>query len=195
MADPAYKLDRRYTYRDYLGWTEAERWELINGEAWAMSPAPSRRHQAIFRVLMRLFANFLEGKPCLLYGAPFDVLLPAHADQLDDEVDTVVQPDIVVVCDRSRLTDYGLRGAPDLVVEIVSPWTSKRDLKDKFELYERHGVREYWLVFPDGEYLHRYLIVEGGRFGSAEILVKTGILRCSVLEGLTIEVAELFSAE
>ncbi len=130
----------RFTYRNYRTWPDSERWELIDGQAWAMSPASRRRHQEVSGALFRKIGNFLEGKPCKVYEAPFDVLLPA-SDEDDDEVATVVQPDIAVFCDRSKLTERGARGAPDLVVEILSPSTSRKDLREKFDRYQRAGVR------------------------------------------------------
>jgi Uma2 family endonuclease len=195
MADPAYKLEGHYTYGDYKLWPEGERWELIHGEAWAMSPGPNRRHQGLSGFLFNAIFDYLKGKPCLAYSAPFDILFPESSEADEDEIDTVLQPDIVVVCDRSRLRPYGIRGAPDLVVEIVSPYTSKRDLKDKFEVYENHGVREYWVVFPDGGYVHRYGLGSDGKYKPADILVEKGVLESSVLEGFSLDIEELFKAE
>lgn len=154
----------RYTYRDYLGWPDATRWELIEGAAHAMTPAPSRAHQRILVALAGQLYAYLEGKPCQLYVAPFDVRLPRGTEP-DDEVDTVVQPDLVVVCDRSKLDDRGCRGAPDLAIEILSPTTAARDHIDKLALYEKHGVREYWLVHPTDRLVMVYRQGEDGRFG------------------------------
>jgi hypothetical protein len=112
MGDPALEPDDHFTYRQYKTWPDEERWELIDGHAWSMSPAPRTRHQTLLGKLHLEFGTFLRGKPCKVFLAPFDVLIP-KAEEPDDDVDTVVQPDLVVFCDRSRITDKGSRGAPD----------------------------------------------------------------------------------
>lgn len=142
MAIPERKHDEHYTYRDLLSWPEDQRWELIDGVAYDMTPAPIRRHQEILGDLHLQIGNFLIGKPCRVYMAPFDVLIPKH-DEGEEEIDTVVQPDIAVVCDRSKLTERGCKGAPDLVIEILSPSTAEKDTLTKLKLYERAGVKEY----------------------------------------------------
>lgn len=147
MGNPNQAPDERFTYRHYKTWPDSERWELIEGHAWAMSPAPMTRHQEMQARLITEIRLFLRGKPCKAYDAPFDVLLP-QMDESEDDVDTVVQPDLSVFCDRTKITERGARGAPDLVMEILSPSTSKKDLNDKFRLYEKHGVREYWVIDP-----------------------------------------------
>jgi Uma2 family endonuclease len=147
MAIP--KIDQKYTYSDYLGWPDDERWELISGVAYAMSPAPNTEHQ---RILMKLSGELylhLKGKPCEVFPAPFDVRLPKEkGDFNDDIINTVVQPDISVVCDPSKIDKKGCKGAPDLVVEILSESTAGKDQGEKLELYEKHGVNEYWVVDP-----------------------------------------------
>ena len=139
-----------------------------------------------------VFGEWLKDKPCQVYLAPFDVLLPSDPDQAENEVDTVIQPDLSVFCDPARLTDAGARGAPDLVVEILSPWTSKKDLNDKFSLYETHRVREYWVVDPAGS-VQVYRLNENGQFDDPEILVKTGSVASAVLEGFRVDVEALFT--
>ncbi|MDI6735341.1 MAG: Uma2 family endonuclease [bacterium] len=147
MGLPARKMEERFTYGDYLKWSDDERWELIDGVAYNMSPAPSRRHQEIVGELHRQISNYLIDKSCQVYIAPFDVRLP-EADETDEEIETVVQPDIVVFCDRNKLDDRGARGAPDIVIEILSPYTAKKDFMTKYHLYERHKVKQYWIVDP-----------------------------------------------
>src|SRR5665647_2743669 len=122
-----------------------ERWELINGQAYNMTPAPSRRHQEISGQLHTLFNNYLRGKTCRIYAAPFDVRLPQMQESYE-QTSTVVQPDLVVVCDKTKLDQQGCKGSPDLVMEITSPSTFQKDLKEKFNLYERVSVLEYWIV-------------------------------------------------
>ena len=195
MGNPALEPKERFTYRHYRTWPDEERWELIDGQAWAMSPAPLTRHQRLSRGFFALLANFLAGKPCEAFYAPFDVLLP-EGDEDDDEVETVVQPDIVVYCDRTKLTRAGARGAPDLAVEILSPSTSRKDQKEKFDLYENRGVREYWVLDPAGLWLCRYVRGPDGRFDEGELREPAreyGSISSTVLEGLAIEPGKLFA--
>ena len=160
MGLPARKLDRRYTYGDYRTWPDDERWELIDGVAWNMSPAPSSGHQGLLGELHIQVAPALKGTGCRVYLAPFDVLLPDSAGQNEDDVASVVQPDLTGICDASRITPRGCFGAPDWVVEIISPWTMKKDLNEKFTLYERNHIREYWLIDP-GEPDHARVSARG----------------------------------
>ncbi len=192
MGQALRKTDARYTYGDYRNWPPDERWELIRGTAWSMSPAPSRAHQAVLGELFAHFREWLKDKPCQVYLAPFDVLLPAKPEQAEDDVDTVVQPDLSVFCDPDRLTDAGARGAPDLVVEILSPWTSKKDLNDKFSLYATHGVREYWVVDPAGS-IQIYGLNDQGQYDDPVIRIKTGSVASSVLDGFRLDVEVLFT--
>lgn len=160
MADPMRKADRYYTYRDYLKWPEEERWELIGGEAWNMSPAPGRLHQKVSFELARQIGNWLtERDKCQAFTAPFDVLLP-ESDEEEDEasISNVVQPDISVICDPDKLGERGCKGAPDWIIEIVSPFTAMKDFDYKRHLYEQHGVREYWIVDPGNRFVHVYLL-------------------------------------
>ena len=140
--------EERYTYADYLEWDEKERVELIDGAPLMMAP-PSRKHQEISGEIYRQLANFLRGKGCRVYAAPFGVRLFERAEDGPEDVDTVVEPDITVVCDRDKLDDQGCKGAPDLIVEILSPSTQRRDRLTKLNLYQRAGVREYWIVNPE----------------------------------------------
>ncbi len=140
-------IESNYTYADYVKWPEDRRWELVDGRAYDMSPAPSTEHQRLFRRLFVQIANQLEGKKCEVFSAPFDVRLP-RADEADGKVSTVVQPDIAVVCDPAKLDRKGCCGAPDWVVEIVSEASASHDLIRKLNIYERHGVAEYWIVQP-----------------------------------------------
>lgn len=137
----------RFTYGDYATWPEGERWELVDGHPRATSPAPGRVHQGVLAQLVARLVTYLADKTCRAYPAPFDVRLP-RGDEADDEVDTVVQPDLSVICEPGKLDDKGCRGAPDLVVEITSPSTASYDQIAKKALYERHGVREYRIVHP-----------------------------------------------
>jgi Uma2 family endonuclease len=162
------KDNKLFTYGDYLSWDDGLRWELINGEAYDMSPAPSRMHQEISGDLFRQISSYLIDKPCKVYSAPFDVRLP-ESNEKDEDVTTVVQPDIVVVCDKSKLDEKGCKGAPDLVVEIVSPSTASMDYIKKLELYEKSHVKEYWIVHPVDHIAMLYKIQDDGRYGRPEM--------------------------
>jgi Uma2 family endonuclease len=202
MADPAIKLEDSFTYSQYKNWPEDQRWELIDGEAWAMAGA-STRHQTLCLRLTLEIGAFLKGKPCQLFSAPYDVLFPKN-DEDDDEVPSVVQPDLVVFCDRAKIRDANARGAPDLLVEILSPSTSKKDLNEKFRLYERNDVREYWVVDPWARTLCIYRPVAKGRFDRGElheaprdaegaVAGKAARVESRVLERLVIDVEGLFA--
>jgi Uma2 family endonuclease len=185
MKTAAQQRQQRFTYGDYRRWPEEERWELIDGEAFNMCPAPSRQHQDVVGELFRQTANFLYGKPCRAYVAPFDVRLP-KADEADDAVNTVVQPDVMVICDSAKLDDKGCRGAPDWVVEVVSPHTAAKDQIRKRTLYERHGVKEYWLVHPLDRVVTRY-VWRDGRFLEPTIDEAVGNMQVQYLPGLEID--------
>jgi Uma2 family endonuclease len=146
--------DALFTYADYKKWelAEGERYELIYGEAYAMS-APDLRHQAILTELLSQFHAYLQGKTCKVYPAPVDVRLFYTEDESDD---TVVQPDIVVICDEKKRAPEGCRGAPDLVIEILSPSNTAIEMERKFKLYRQAGVREYWVVDPEDNGLTTY---------------------------------------
>ena len=177
--------DRRYTYADYCKWPEEARYELIDGIAYAMSPAPSIAHQEMVGSLFRQIADQLDGSGCRPFIAPVDVRLPAH-DEADDRVETVVQPDILVVCDPQKIDTRGIRGAPDWIIEILSPATAGHDQILKRALYERHGVREFWLVHPTDRVLTIYRVTPSG-YGKPDIQELTGQTTCGALPQVTIE--------
>lgn len=183
--------ENKYTYGDYLSWSDEEQWELINGVPFNMSPSPSRRHQEILRELLGQFWSFLQKRPCEVYSAPFDVRLP-EADEKDQDIQTVVQPDILVVCDRNKLDEKGCRGAPDLIIEIVSPYTAPRDMKEKFSLYERHGVREYWLVYPVEKIVMVFTLGKNGEYGKPKTYAQQDTIEVNFLEGLTVDLEPVF---
>lgn len=194
MSDPVRKPDRSYTYRDYCGWPEEERWELIDGVAYDMSLAPSRKHQELSREIERLIADFLVDKQCRVYFAPFDVRLPRFQEEPDDEVETVVQPDIVVVYDREKLDDRGCRGAPDWIIEILSPATAVKDLKVKHALYERHGVRELWFVHPMDRTVMVCALGADKAYGRPRFFGPQDKVRSEVLPELEIDLKAVFAA-
>jgi Uma2 family endonuclease len=184
---PLLKEKEYYTYADYLSWDDAERYELIDGEACMMAP-PSRPHQKISMALSTRIHNYLEGKPCEVYAAPFAVRLNPAEDESDD---TVVEPDIVVVCDPSKLDDRGCNGAPDLVIEILSPSTSRYDRIVKFQKYREAGVREYWIVDPDEKILTAYILKNGEYVAS--VYGDTDTAPVAVLPGCKIDLASVLN--
>jgi len=151
--------EKRYSYADYQNWPNDDRFELIDGVIYNMN-APLRVHQKICIELSRQFANFFLNKTCEVYAAPFDVRLPKNS-KAEDEIFDVVQPDLSVICDQKKLDDKGCLGAPDLIVEVLSPSTSSKDHIKKRALYERSGVREYWLVSPEERIVWVYELVDG----------------------------------
>lgn len=190
MRLPERDLNRKYTYQDYLNWSEDQRWELIDGMPYAMSPAPNRKHQAISRELLLEFGNYLRDKSCRVYDAPFDVRLFAE-NEADDKVNNVVQPDITVVCDKNKLDDKGCKGTPDLIIEIISPSSIKLDKWLKYKLYERAGVKEYWIVEPQTETTEVYLL-EDGRYTLNGVYGKEDSVQVNIFEELTIELDMIF---
>ncbi len=187
-------LSKKYTYTDYLTWHFKERVELIKGRIFKMSPAPNRRHQTISRVLQGELYIFLKNKICQLFVAPFDVRLPLPMPkQKEGKVDTVVQPDVVVVCDENKLDEQGCNGAPDVVIEILSPGNSKREMKDKYQLYESAGIKEYWLVDPEHEFVIIYALNEEGRYIGSTPFTDEDVVESNVLKGLKIKLSEVFN--
>lgn len=176
--------DRRFTYADYLHWQDDERWELIDGEAYAMSPAPTIGHQTMVLDIARQIAEALDGAPCRALIAPVDVLLPTP-DEAGDHVTTVVQPDIFVVCDPQKINDRNVRGAPDWIIEVLSPATARHDHLTKRALYERAGVREYWLVHPVDRVLTVYTLKDG-QYRGPEIAEMAGERAPAILPGIII---------
>lgn len=192
MALPRYKQEELYTYADYLTWDDDQRWELIDGEAFCMSPGPNRLHQKWLGELFAQFHVYLDGKPCEVFIAPLDVRLPESADASDEETTTVVQPDLMVVCDRDKLDDRGIKGAPDLVVEIISPSTAKRDITTKYELYQRQGVREYWLVYPNDRTLLVYRLADDGRYARPDVFGEGDSVPVTLLGDLVVDMGKVF---
>lgn len=159
-------LTKTYSYADYLLWQFQERVELIKGKIFEMSPAPSRKHQLVSSVLNRYLDRYFEFRPCGLYYAPFDVRLLNFKKSTDDKkVFSVVQPDLCVVCDQSKLDDRGCIGAPDLVIEILSSGNSKKEMGIKFNLYEENHINEYWIVEPAENSIFVYTLKDGKYIG------------------------------
>lgn len=186
-----------FTYADYLNWNFKERIELIRGKIFKMSPAPSFNHQKVSANIFGEYFAFLKNKPCITLHAPVDVRLkgkPYRKKKLrDDEITTVVQPDIIVVCDKEKLHDNrSIDGAPELIVEILSPGNTKTETKYKFDLYEENGVLEYWVVYPEYKQIHVFLLNDKEEFGKPVIYETDENITSIVLKGLSIPVNDIF---
>ena len=184
------KEEKTFTYADYKDWElkAGERYELIYGEAFAMAGA-NERHQAILGELFSQFHHFLRGKPCKVYPAPFDVRLFYEEDESDD---TVVQPDIVIICDKKKRAYEGCRGAPDMAVEILSPSNTAIEMEKKLKLYHKAGVKEYWVVDPENQGLTVYQF--NRKLISFNTYTNTDTVSVGVLSGLNIALEEVFAA-
>jgi Uma2 family endonuclease len=187
------KRDTHYhTYSDYLTWSRDYGDELIDGTAYVREPpSPTRSHQEIVGELIRQAATALKGKPCRVYVAPFDVRLP-KSDEEDDKVDTVVQPDVLIVSDLKKLDERGMRGAPDWLAEVLSPSTASHDRTVKLSAYERAGVREVWLIHPTALTLTIYRL-EAGHYGRPSILELKGQTELTAVPGVIIDWDEVLA--
>jgi len=178
-----------YTYEDYLTWSDDARWEIIHGELYSMSPAPTPQHQRILSELNYQVHAFLKDKPCKVYPAPFDVRLPSDSGLNDP----VVQPDLSIICDQNKLDARGCVGAPDVVFEILSPSTAVRDLQIKLSLYENHGVKEYWIIQPNDKIVQHYTLGSNGNYAKSQIFIQPQKVPSCVIAGLIIDLQELFA--
>lgn len=185
-------LTKKYTYADYLKWTFQERLELIKGKIYAMSPAPNRKHQVVSHNLTLEFGNFLRNKTCQVYAAPFDVRLTPRKKDTSGKIHTVVQPDICIVCDLEKLDDAGCLGAPDLIIEILSPGNTRKEMKEKKEVYEENGVTEYWIIHPTDEYILQYYLEDGKYVGGTHFFDED-IVQSVVLSDFSVVVSDVLS--
>jgi len=182
-----------YTYADYLNWQFQERVELIRGRLFPMSPAPNTFHQQILGALnFCLYGHFL-GKQCQVFAAPFDVRLPVSRKK--GQTTTVVQPDLCIICDASKLDNQGCDGAPDLIIEILSPGNSKKEMREKYQVYEESGVREYWLVYPLDREVRVYVLNEEGKYIGLAPVLEDEVLRSAVFSGLEVDLGMVFGGK
>lgn len=186
-------LNGTYTYADYLLWQFKERVELIKGRIFKMSPAPNTSHQLISSKLQGNLFVHLKDKSCYLFSAPFDVRLfdTRKSAFINRDIYTVVQPDLCVVCDKNKLDEKGCLGAPDLVIEILSPGNSKKEVDSKFDLYQESGVREYWIVQPIDQNVFIFTLNDSGVF--VGLKPATEQLRSVIFPELSIDLKEIFS--
>lgn len=186
------KIGENFTYTDYLSWDDNERWEIINGEAYNITPVPNVSHQLILSQLLLQLGNQLNGKSCQVFPAPFDVRLPVGKEK-EKDIENVVQPDITIVCDAKKLDKKGCLGTPDMIIEILSPLTYRKDRKEKFFLYEQVGVKEYWLVSPDEKLVEVFRLEPGGKYGRPGIYSETDMIQLSFINEATIDLNAVFS--
>jgi Uma2 family endonuclease len=187
-------LKKRYTYADYLTWMDGQTRELIDGFIKIMSPAPRLRHAEVSQNInwqLETIVRKNKGR-CKVFAAPFDVRFPRQGETAYDKIDTVVQPDICVVCDLSKLDFRGCCGAPDMIVEILSPSTNKKDVTEKFNLYEASSVKEYWIVYPGDKVIHVFLLQEDGRYGEANVYEWEGKVPVHIFNGHLIDLEDIF---
>ena len=188
MALPAEKA--RYTFADVLAWAENERAEIIDGEAVMMAP-PTSDHQEISMELSAQLHAYLKGKKCKVYAAPFAVRLFEKDGDSPEDVGTIVEPDIAVVCDPGKIDKHGCKGAPDMVVEILSPSTQRHDRFTKFSLYQLAGVLEYWIVDPHSRVVQSF-VLEDGRYSVKEFGTAGDKMKVNVLKDCMIDLSEVF---
>jgi Uma2 family endonuclease len=179
-----------YSYADYLSWTMDEMVEIIKGRVFKMSPAPKKIHQKISWRLSGLLYNYLKDKKCQAFSAPFDVRLPVKSIK-NEEIFTVIQPDICVICDLEKLDDAGCIGAPDLIIEILSKGNNKKELKNKYEVYEESGVKEYWIIHPEEQTLLINKLVDD-RYISSRLLTNGDEITTPILPGFTLNLNDVF---
>ncbi len=182
--------EERCTLADALGWDEDERMELIDGDPVMMAP-PTRAHQEAVTALVGQIYDCLKGKKCKVYAAPFAVRLFEEAGEDPEDVDTMVEPDVSVVCDPSKLDDIGCRGAPDFVAEVLSPSSKRHDRLVKLELYQRAGVPEYWIVDPEQKTV-QVCVLDGDSYRVAALYTESEVARIRVLDNCFVDLARVF---
>jgi Uma2 family endonuclease len=186
-------LNQTYTYADYLQWTFEERLELIKGKIFKMTPAPAPIHQNTSWNISGELYNYLKGKTCQAFSAPFDVRLPQvnHSD-INKDIYTVVQPDISVVCDAGKIDSKGCTGAPDIVIEILSPGDNKKELRNKYEVYEESGVKEYWITSLQDTTFLQYTLTNEGHYQASRPMTMGDQVITPVLPGFILDLHVIF---
>ncbi len=186
-------LSKTYTYADYLLWQFQERLELIKGKIFRISPAPSAGHQQVSIKLLRQMVYFFDKRPCQVFHAPFDVRLHPTGDPFHaEEVENVVQPDICVICDPAKIDIRGCKGAPDWIIEILSPSTMNKDVREKYELYEACGVKEYWVVHPADGPILVFTLDEHGKYFGHQPYTRDQVISPTLFPDLKIDLSNVF---
>jgi len=190
VAEPDPSLT--YTYADYYQWRFLERLELLRGRIFRLTAANTRHQRLVMKLGFGLY-GFLKGKTCQAFVAPFDIRLPVRNRRRDDQITTVVQPDVCVVCDPAKVDDRGVCGAPDLIIEVLSPGNSQYDVRDKFDVYQEAGVREHWLVSPMQESVMAYALQADGKYGASVVFKAGDILCATTVPGFSVDIKDLFT--
>jgi Uma2 family endonuclease len=183
---------KTYSYADYLQWTFEEQVELIKGKLFKMSPAPTTLHQRTTGYIFYRLYDLLKNKKCQVFDAPFDVRLAPRTNETEDKIFTVVQPDVCVICDLEKLDEKGCVGAPDLIVEVLSPGNSQREMRDKYEVYEENGVKEYWIVQPLEKIVLVYVLNDSGKYIGLKPMTEKDVLTSDLFPKLKIKVKDIF---
>lgn len=178
----AKKKNQKYTYQDYLTWNDNERWEIIDGEAYNMAPAPTPEHQKVLGECHRILGNKLLGKKCQVFISPIDVVFSEE---------NVVQPDLIIVCDPKKITPAHINGPPDVIIEVLSPSTALKDKKEKKFLYEKFKVKEYFLVYPGEQYIEKF-VLKNGRYDEPEIFDIRSSIKLTTIGGFSIPLKNIF---
>jgi Uma2 family endonuclease len=188
-------LNKTYSYADYLTLQFNEAVELVKGKITLMSPAPNVKHQRISMNLSRSLSNFFIGKKCQTFAAPFDVRLYDRKKSIltNAEIYTVIQPDLCVICDVQKLDEQGCNGAPDWIIEILSKGNSKREIQVKYELYQETGVTEYWIVYPNDQAIHQFVLNESGRYDLKYMYTDDDNATPALFPSLVIDLTEIFT--
>jgi len=189
-AEEPFTAYGRYSYAEYLTWEMDEMVELIKGKVFRQAAAPRRKHQEIVTRVLTKLHNLVEGSRYRAYTAPFDVRLPVRSKK-DEDIFTVVQPDICVVCDPEKLDQAGCIGAPDLIVEILSPGNHNKELQNKYEVYEESGVKEYWIIHPEEQMLLKYTL-ENGKYIASKLFTTGEVVSSTCVEGFQLDLEEVF---
>lgn len=184
-------INKTYSYADYLQWTFEERIELIKGKIFKMTPAPASRHQRLSWIVSGELYSYLKGKKCQAFSAPFDVRLAKKGTKSDQQIHTVVQPDICVVCDVDKIDKRGCTGAPDIVVEILSPGNNQKELRNKYEVYEESGVLEYWIISPQDKTFLKYTLVDD-KYQPSRLMTIGDTIQTPILPGFVLDLDTVF---
>ncbi|KUO76934.1 MAG: hypothetical protein APF81_24730 [Desulfosporosinus sp. BRH_c37] len=187
---PLSKKERKYTYADYLAFPDDERWEIIDGVPY-MQSVPTWQHQRISGELFRQISNYLLHKACEVFASPFDLCL-LNEEVKDEDVQNVYQPDLLVICDKSQLKGTGSFGVPRLVIEVTSPSTAKNDRLLKFNIYEKFGVKEFWIVEPDMKLVSVFILQDNNRYGRTELYTEKDQVKVSIFPDLVIDLNTVF---
>ena len=185
-------LSKTYSYADYLKWTFEDRLELIKGKIFKMTPAPASVHQRLSWVISGELYSYLKNRPCSAYTAPFDVRLPRKGEHEDKKIFTVVQPDICIICDATKVDERGCTGAPDIVLEILSPGNNQKELRNKYEVYEESGVKEYWIISPQDESFLKYTLIDG-HYQASRLMTIGDIITTPILPDFDLSLETVFA--